>query len=386
MAINIYREPAETSTPYLPVYFDVSSDAGTITSMISDIYVNGGLVSTIEKQPIIGTTNTFRFEVGEILKKHFTNDNSFSGSNILRESNGSSLNYYIRAFEVFDNGTTFDTSWTESGAGVGYIQSSTNYAFDGVMNYGQDITDYIVGSTSKFFLTNKPYTNSTIGLFRPNGSKVFRGVQFNLGFLVEQECNVRVLEYASDYTQLVDTSITNLTPSNNMAIYSFNGDYNANTLYARFVVRDVSNTRITEEYVFIVDSFCEDATTVYWKNQFGIYEYYVFKGNDKKKASSKQKYNTRRLDYGYSMGDRGQSVRFSTNTEEFELHTDTINEATADWLHEIYQSTDVFIYENNEEIPIIVKGGQQVSTNNETPITKFYFRYVHANPKQSQIG
>jgi len=112
MAIDIYREPSETSTPYSPIYFDVSSDLGTITSMIADVYVNSSLVGTFNKEPLLGTTDSFRFEVGDVLKKHFTNDLTVTGigSKALRNSNGSALNYHIRAFEVEDNGTTFDTS------------------------------------------------------------------------------------------------------------------------------------------------------------------------------------------------------------------------------------------------------------------------------------
>jgi hypothetical protein len=392
MAINIYREPNETSTPYLPVYFDVSSDEATVVSMIADVYVDSTLVSTIDKDPIIGTTNTFRFEVGEILKKHFTKDVATSGlTDGLRQSSGSALNYHIRAFEVLDNGTTLDTSWTESGTGTNYAQSTTAYAFDGIMHYGQDLDNYICNNDeTDLLLTNRPFaTTSTQKDYET--SKLLDNVPFEIGFLAEQDIQFRVTQYDVDFNILLDSTYSTITPTNNKALIQQDGNYLSNIKYLRFRLWDNASNPISLAYIFKVVEACGNETVVRWKNQYGGYDYYFFEGNSKKKSKSRQKTYTQRLSYDYIVGDRGETVRTSDNKEEFEIYTGTENYRTIDWLHEIFESTDVAILTStvktdNEYTPIIVTGGSTRSLDDERPVTQFSLKYRLANPKESQVG
>ncbi len=391
MAINIYREPNDTSTPYSPVYFDVSSDLGTITSMIADVYVNSTLVGTFNKEPLLGTTDSFRFEVGEVLKKHFTNDLTFTGigGKALRNSNGSALSYYIRAFEVLDNGTTFDTSWSEDGAGTNYSQSTTLKAFDGVIHHNQDLNDYICNTTSDKMLTNRPFIESVDSRYKT--SKFFIGREFELGFLSEQVSQFRYQEFDSDFTQLLDTSYSNITPNNNKAFYQHDGTFTSGTRYIRFRVWDNTSNPIDAPHIYEVVTPCVDSKTIYWKNQYGCYDYYVFEGNYKKSATSRKKTYEKRLDFGANNQERGETVRLSDNKERFTIYTKTENYRTIDWLHEILQSTDVYLYDDSRGksyayFPIVVTGGSSPSLNDDDVITQFSLTYELANKKQSQLG
>jgi hypothetical protein len=392
MAINIYREPNETSTPYLPVYFDVSSDLGTITSMIADVYVDGSLVSTVDKEPILGTTDTFRFEVGEILKKHFVND--FDNNVIskgLRQSVGSALNYHIRAFEVLDNGVTLDTSWTESGAGTNYTQSTTAYSFDGIMHYNQTLSDYICNDENNdLLLTNRPFGSTTTQKDYET-SKLLNGIPFEIGFLSEQDVQFRVTEYDDSFNILLDSTYSTITPTNNKALIQQSGVYTTGIKYLRFRLWDSTSSPIALPYIFKVVDGCGDETVIRWKNQYGGYDYYFFEGNSKKKSKSRQKTYSKRLEYGYSIGDRGDTVRTSDNKEDFEIYTSTENYRTIDWLHEIFESTDVYILTGgtnaaNAYTPIIITGGNTNNLNNDNAITQFSLKYRLANPKESQVG
>lgn len=393
MAIDIYREPDVTSTPYLPVYFDCSSDLGTITSMIADVYVNGSLVSTIDKDPIFGTTNTFRFEVGEILKKHFTNDITTTAISpkAVRVANGSDLNFYIRAFEVEDNGTTFDTSWTEAGAGTNYQQSNTRYAIDGLVHNTQLFNDYICATDTNRILTNRPFVTGADKAYK--SSKLLRNQPFELGFLAEQDVQFRYQEFNSSFGTLVDTSFSTTTYVNGKYYFQHDGSYNASTKYVRFRVWDAFGQPINQVYIFELVDSCGNETILYWKNQYGAYDYYFFEGNIKKKSRSKQKYASKRLDYNFDKSDRGKRVISSENTETYEIYTKTENRRTIDWLHEILQSTDVYLYQQEDSVrtsniytPIIVTGGSSLNTDDESPVGQFSLTFVYANPKESQIG
>lgn len=395
MAISIYREPSQTSSPYLPVYFDCSSNTGTITSMIADVYVNGSLVSTIDKQPIIGTTNTFRFEVGEILKKHFTNDITTTGigSEAVRVANGSDLNYYIRAFEVLDNGTTFDTSWTESGAGTTYQQSSTLYAIDGLFHHDQDIDDFICDDDTKLLLTNRPFVTGQDKSYK--SSKLLRGQEFELGFLREGSTQFRYQEFNSSFGTLVDTSFSTTAFVNGKYYFQHSGSYDDSAKYIRFRVWNAASSPVSSAHIYELVDGCGDETVIFWKNQYGAYDHYFFMGNKKKKAKSKWKTSSKRLEFNHSITDRGDYVLRAENDEEFEVYTKSENRRTIDWLHEISQSTDVYVYQQEDKIsrigtksyiPIIVTGINQNSTNEDSPVLQFSLTYRYAYPKLSQIG
>ena len=156
MAITITSEPNTVSSPYRPTFIDCSSDLGTIVRMIADVYVRGTRVTTIDKSPQLGTTDSFRFELGEVLQKELESEYTAATSIIdFNDDVLSSASYYVRLFEVYTSGSVFDTSWTEDGTGVGYQQSSTLNTFNGVNQHQQDISDYQTGSTSKKFLTNR---------------------------------------------------------------------------------------------------------------------------------------------------------------------------------------------------------------------------------------
>ena len=390
MAIDIYREPANISTPYSPVYFDVSSDLGTITGMIADVYVNTTLVATLDKDPILGTTNSFRFEVGDILKKHFTNDIQIPTSTTIRQSEGSALNYHIRAFEVLDNGTTFDTSWSESGAGTNYSQSSTLTAFDGIMHHQQQIDDYICDNSTDFLLTNvKSNEGATYAYRQP---KVNRGIPFEIGFLCDSSCDIRYIELDSDFNVLSNSYLGSLQPTNNKAITQISGSYNASAKYFRVRLYNSALSTISSGYIYRIVDGCDDDVTIFWKNQYGSYDQYSFSGNYKKSARSRQKTYSKRLDYNHDIIDRGKTVRLSDNRETFTVYTKTESTFTVDYLHEIFESTDVYLYGlagsrlTKELIPIIVTGGSSQSLNNEDVVTQFSLTYELANPKASQLG
>ena len=188
MAINIYSEPNSMASPYRPLFMDVSSDEGTISRMIGDVYVNGTLQATIEKQPILGTNDTFRFEIGDVLKKYlFSEFNETSSPPEVLDNTTSALSYYVRAFEVLDNGSTLDTSWSEAGAGTNYQQSTTLYSFNGVNQHEDTMSNYIANGSTKKFLTN-----------RPQNSKILNNQDFYLGALIETS-GFSTLFYQTEY-------------------------------------------------------------------------------------------------------------------------------------------------------------------------------------------
>ena len=390
--INIYRSPATITTPYSPVYFDCSSDSATITTVIADVYVNGVLVSTIDKEPLITTTDSFRFEVGEILKKHFTLDLEYGGVSTteLVQSEGSALNYKVRLFEVLDNGTTLDTSWSESGVGTSYVESSTFYSFDGVLHYSQNIDDYICTTSSDKVLSNRPFISS-LGLSY-NTSKLLKNIPFEVGILSTVPVKVTYSEYTSSGSLISSATTSTLTPTNKKVIFQHNGTFAANCGALNIVVKNAGGSAISVNHIYEVVEECGEEKVIFWKNQYGAYDYYFFSGTYKKEAKSKDKTYEKRLDFGYNRIDRGETVRVMDNTEEFDVYTKTENYKVIDWLHEITQSQDVYLYDylevnkSNRFTPIIITGNSAASINTNNPVPQFQLSYVYSNKKYTQVG
>lgn len=385
--MTITRNPDEISTPYSPIYFDVSSDLGTISSMIADVYVNTVLVATIDKTPLLGYTDTFRFEVGEILKKHFALDLDTSITAIELVGAGSSANNYkLRFFEVSDNTITLDTSWSESGAGTNYLESSTYYTFDGVIHYGQDINDYIATDDTSLFLSNRPFSTT---LNTINASSIVSGIPFELGILATFSGKVTYKYYDSAGSLLSTNNTSIVAPVNDKLIFKHTGAFDTGTAYLTVQFFLHPSTEKTALHVYKVTEPCS-YNVICWKNQYGNYERFAFEGNFRKSASSNSDTYEKRLEWGYAETDRGVAVRSVQNREEFEVFTKTENRYTINWLHEIAQSTDVYYYNHlatsNRYIPIIVKSVSSQSTNEERPVLQFDLNFEYANPKQSQIG
>lgn len=387
--MTITRNPDAISTPYSPIYFDVSSDLGTISSMIADVYVNSVLVATIDKTPLLGYTDTFRFEVGEILKKHFALDLDTSITAIELVGAGfSANNYKLRFFEVSDNTITLDTSWSEAGAGTNYLESSTYYTFDGVIHYGQNINNYIATDNTSLFLSNRPFSTT---LNTINASSIVSGIPFELGILSTISGKVTYKCYDSAGSLLSTNSTSIVAPVNDKLIFKHTGAFTAGTAYLTVQFFLHPSTEKTALHVYKVIQPCS-YNIICWKNQYGNYERFGFEGNIRKSASSNSDTYEKRLEWGYASTDRGVAVRSVQNKEEFEVFTKTENRYTINWLHEIAQSTDVYYYNHldtnvaNRYIPIIVKSISSQSTNEERPVLQFDLNFEYANPKQSQIG
>ena len=83
------QDPAEQHSPYRPAFVDCSSNSANIVRVIADVYSKTDLVATIEKEPILGTTNTFRIEYGDISKKYLHSE--FEETTSFLETHDSSI-------------------------------------------------------------------------------------------------------------------------------------------------------------------------------------------------------------------------------------------------------------------------------------------------------
>jgi len=380
MSVTIYNTPDTISTPYRPTYFDCSSDLGTIARMIADVYVNGSLVTTIDKDPLLGETDQFRFEVGDILKKYVTSDfvditSSLQGFNGLDSAN----NCYLRVFEVLDNGSTFDTSWTEGGSGTNYAQNSTIYTFNGVNQHQQDLSDYIASSSTSNFLTNRPQYSET-----PRG-------KFRIGVLTnETSLRANLILYSGrdgTGTALSNSNSSFITPTNKRATFGCDlSDYTLSAKSFKITLYDAFASAKTKTLIYNIVDSCDNATTLFWQNHWGEFDTYLFGGRKRQKTKTKTTSLKKKLNLSYNSDDRGLTDIEKVNTRSYTIYTKTHNKDVTKWLAEIDESVDVRILKDGEVISINVLSVSSTIEDSERGIYQISVNYVESNQRINQLG
>lgn len=385
MAINIYSEPNDMSTPYRPCYFDVSSDLGTIVRMIADVYVGGTLVTTIDKDPIISTTNTFRFDVGDALQKYLFSEYhdvtaNFQDFDCITSAN----NYYIRAFEVEDNGTTLDTSWTAGGGGTNYAQSTTLYTFNGVNQHEQLLSNRILDSSTGKFLTNRPQNTSVSSL-----------AELHLGMLTAVSSANGVKYTLEQYDglngsgSLVDSSASaGINHTNYKVTFGIlMSELDASTKSIKVNGNNAtSDQQLTEQLVMNVVTPCDESTTVYWQNHWGEFDNFTFGGRKTQKTKTRTTSIENRLNLDYEFSDRGEVDIKKVNNRDFTIYTRTLSKATILWLAEIGESVDVKILRDGNNIPINVTSVKTTIEDTENGVHQISITYNEANQRINQLG
>lgn len=380
MAITITSEPEAISTPYRPTFIDCSSDLGTIVRMIADVYVRGSRVTTIDKSPELGTTDSFRFEIGEVLQKEL--ESEFTAASTIIDFNDdvlSSANYYVRLFEVYTSGSVFDTSWTEDGTGVGYEQSTTKNTFNGVNQHLQDIDDYKIADSTKKFLTN-----------RPNLTKIPNNYDFMLSVMgVPSQVNFRIVEKdalnGGGSTVATNTTGATLNTYGKATMSTDPSLYDATTKSIVVTALNSGGTDVSESLTFNLYAPC-DETVVYWQNHWGGFDTYSFEGKRREKTKTRTKSIQNRLTLDYNSYDRGSRDLTKDNTRETEIWTITENKDTIAWIAEVGESVDVFIIEDGERIPVNVKSVSSTIENSDRVVHQINIKYTLSNKRINQIG
>jgi hypothetical protein len=392
MAITIYNEPAKSDTPYRPYFFDCSSDDANIVRIIADVYVDSSLITTVDVDPTLGTTDQFKIEIGKALHKQLipaipAYDPLALLPEIFNETSGCK-DQFIRAFEVLDNTATgtLDTSWSEDGAGTDFTQSSTIDVLDAIYQHEQkdNISDYNLNGTTKKWGTN-----------RPNLTKVSRGqlLFFGGGINAGNSYRSRVVEYTglngtgtatNNDSSVVISSCTKINAAYLTSLMD------AGTKSIGLQLFQVGIGIVSEELILNVYEPCPEDVILHWYNQYGQWDSYVFTGNVRQKTRTKTKMIDRRLAKDYSFSDRGMTDITKDNQREFEVFSGTERPETIEWLAEIGESIEVYveetINETTELIPINVKKVSSAIEDEERVRTQLSVTYWKSNQRITHEG
>ena len=118
-----------------------------------------------------------------------------------------------------------------------------------------------------------------------------------------------------------------------------------------------------------------------WKNEFGVWDYYTFGlQSDSATSVERQSYEQAFVDFStstnsvpYDKQRRGQKQFYNALTQRKTANSDWLSQTDADWLKELFFSSNVYIQDGLDFEPVVITSAEVVEKTN--PRTQKNFQY-----------
>lgn len=398
MAITIDSAPSnQFHLAYRPVVWQVSSNDVNIIRCICDIYIEGSYYVSIEKSPDIGTTDTFSFDLQSILQDNLSSPiPNFTASSATIRSLSSVVNYYPVFYEVLDNGTTYDTSWAENGAGSSGTSASGFYtpnliqAINGTLRHEetQTLSDFqaagTYGTLSKGFKPTTTYDGAScnkIKYAKRGDFIIVNGYRYSA-------INMRgkLVQYDSNDTGLSTTNSTSISSTNVGWQYYIDTNIlssNCDKILARI---ETTGSSATTSYVhYKILNSDNDYVSFYWQNSLGGIDYYLFRDGQVKVYDTKSNIYEKPLSTSYNVYDFGKTVLSKENKISIRTVSEQLNRDEAEWLSEIFtHAVRAWIYVNSKFIPVLVTDGGITTLDTNNGVYRAEIELMYSNEHKVQ--
>lgn len=394
--------PNQFEFAYRPAEWQVNSTDGSIIRCIADVYVSGTLVATIEKSPNIGTINQFTFDLQGVLQDNLDSivPNWSAGAQTLNAETSGGKQYTVRFFEVLDNGTTFDTSWAEDGAGTDFLNSTGTlnpaYTYNGTLLHEEthDLTAYQVGGT--YGLLSKGYINSITyaGISTNKAKKVRRGdfIPY-MGWINNNGTFFgKLFEYDANDTGIAGSPTTSagITSATSKRFLHVIPTSILNSDTKKFIARitNSADANVVTDYIhYEVLEDCNDYVSFYFQNSVGGIDYYLFRNSKRKTYESDTQMYRQPLDISYNNYDFGKTVLHKKGMIGLQVVSDPSDSVEAEWLREIItHSTRAWILDGGNWIPVIVADGTMTSINADDSLYQLSCELIYSNDTIAQVS
>lgn len=135
-----------------------------------------------------------------------------------------------------------------------------------------------------------------------------------------------------------------------------------------------------------------EETTFVFVNNYGYYDYYTI-GNPIRKNTNvgRETYDKVFEDYSsatstYDITRRGTKQYYTDYSDDYTISTGFLNKATADWFTQLFNSTNVFIQEDGNFIPITITNTNYRwdLTNNRDKLFQYEITFKYSNQRPSR--
>lgn len=398
MSFSFQQNPSvQAHFAYRPVVWEVRSSDVTCVRAICDVIIDGTYEVTLEKSPDLGSTVDFTFDVASVLQDYLEAHLPVytANQNTCYTDGATALRYELRFFEVLDNGTTFDTSWAENGAGGSYLSSDTvynlAYSFNGTLRHEETetLTDYQTGGTYAGQHRINKITTTYDSKSTPKPRKMKRGDYACLtGWSLETGLTIRGNLYGYDASgSSTETDVTSGVNSSNM-LYQYvydTGQLLSTTKNVLMNIQKSDNSLVTDYVHFELVDDCNDYVSIYWQNDLGGMDYYLFREKNVKMYEGESNTYTKPLRTSYNTYDHSEEVYGKNSNRLMSCTSEVLDRNQADALSSlITHGVRAWVLENDNFIPIIIKDGSITTLDTLDGEYRLNIEFHHSNKLKTQ--
>jgi hypothetical protein len=350
----------------------VTTDNALVIECKLTIQVGSEFIS-VSQLPDLGTSNTFTFEINTILRNYLKAELlPLTAGSI---SSGTALLYGL-VFEGTDaDGDNISGENVTVGATIGYNFSQDEFTTLNLTNYTCELS----GDNTRLLLTDyaKP-------------RKILRdsyGVLSTLVTLTLQSWVIVATD--SDLNVLSTSQYAPLGTGTGSARYGSSVIFQASGVATRYFVfladtpigAGFTQTYRSKIYSFeVVDTPC-NYLELFWINQFGVMESWLFDTNYSDSTQIDKKSFLKNRPVNPSALDRGQDNYKVESVRRFRVWSDFESMETIKFLNSIALSPQVAIKVNGALVPVIVENPSVDNFNYHEPINRITFDLVLANKR-----
>ena len=178
---------------------------------------------------------------------------------------------------------------------------------------------------------------------------------------------------------------------------------NANTAYYTVVFREqatdglINENSVWAEYRFNLNTDCSSYTPVRfaWKNKYGVWDYYTYTlATDRAAQIDRKEYTQSFVNFSstsstlsYDKSRRGKTNYINKVNKTTIVNSDYLDQTYADLLNEMFYSTDVYIQDGTNFLPVVIKNATlEEKTNIRTQkLFRYTVEYALANDEQARL-
>lgn len=328
---------------------------------------------TFAQLPDIGTSNTFTFEINTILRNYLKTkllpltDSSVNSDN--------SLVYAITFFGTDASGNNISGETVSGGTTLAYNISQDELAPLTLSNFICDNT----GNGTKSLLTDFQGTRKILNNSFFSLSCLQTSIQQSW-VVVATDDNLNVIT-TNQFTP-VGTAVSTTRYGSSLVFQAFG---NATKWFVYIaenpIVGGFANTLRSKIYAFdVVNTPC-NYLDLYWVNQFGVMEHWLFQSNYQDSVSIDKKTFQKNRPVNPDALDRGQDIYSAESVRRFTIWSDYESMETIKFLNSIALSPQVAIRVNGVLVPVIVENPSVDNYNYHKPINRITFNVVFANKR-----
>ena len=380
MAITVLGQPTTPNLTGTKLVYSISSSNATQPQFqyVTDIYDGSTLLTRLLTYP--NPTGNGIVEVSQILEDNLEYDNDWKTTGGTLSTSG--FKQFTLAFsESF--GTSISSSVTITAGGA----SDTIEAFLGTVDPNQGSFNYL--PTASFHLLS----NQVEGFIAKDNRLTVPVFVPPFGVVGQKELTI---EFVDSDNNVLFTNDTGNLPGATYEIYQYAIGSGSTAFGNAFQTQDWEKINVydsgslTPSTVFNRVRPCADGQVTFsFINKLGYYDYYSIPNPVRKVTDVERNiFDKPNVDYSsatsiYDITRRGEKQYNTGYTDRYQVTTEYVNKATADWLTELFDSPNVYVQESGNFIPVIITNTSYEWNMNENrqKLFQFTIEYRYANKR-----